>query len=187
MKKLRKQQLKMQERFLGFEKGGGLSAVKLIYVPVSIIVGIIAGLIVGYILVKFFKKFHMRDTVKILIILSLSFLLLELQNSLDGIVPISGLLAIMSMGIAIYQKYNLVAKRLSTKYNKLWVAAEVLLFVLVGATVDLKFALQAGALGIAIVLGALVFRILGVYLCLIRTKLTEPVLRTRLVRFYYLI
>ena len=115
----------------------------------------------------------MRDTVKLIIILSISCLLIELQNRLEGIVPISGLLAIMSMGIAIYQKYHVLAKRLSVKYNKLWVAAEVLLFVLVGATVDLQYAFKAGVFAVMIVLGALVFRMVGVLVCMIRTKLSK--------------
>ena len=115
----------------------------------------------------------MRDSVKIIIILSLSGLLIELQNILDGIIPISGLLAIMSMGVTIYKKYNILADRLSAKYSKLWVAAEILLFVLVGATVDLNYAVQAGLYSIVIVLGALLFRMLGVYVCLLKTKLSS--------------
>lgn len=87
--------------------------------------------------------------------------------------PISGLLAIMSMGIVVYQRYNILAKRLSAKYNKLWVVAEILLFVLVGATVDLNYAVKAGVYAICIVLGALMFRMLGVYVCLLKTELTR--------------
>ena len=98
-------------------------------IPVSIIVGIIIGVAVGLVLVKVFKLFHMRDSVKVLIILSISFLLLELETRLEDIVPMSGLLAIMSMGIAIKQFYSKLAVRISVKYNKLWVAAEVLLFL----------------------------------------------------------
>lgn len=142
-------------------------------IPVSIILGILTGMLVGIVLIKFFKKFHMRDSVKLLIILSCSFLLIELQNRLEGIIPISGLLAIMSLGIVLKQKYEVLAKRLSGKYNKLWVAAEVFLFVLVGATVDLKYAASAGAAAILLVIGALCFRMLGVALSLIKTKLTK--------------
>ena len=114
----------------------------------------------------------MRDSVKILIILSISFLLIELQNRLEGIIPVSGLLAIMSMGIVIKQKYEALAVRLSSKYNKLWVAAEIFLFVLVGATVDLKYAYEEGIMAVLLVAGAIVFRMAGVYMCLIKTKLT---------------
>ena len=156
---------------LGFEKGGGLSAVKLIYVPVSIIVGIIAGLIVGYILVKFFKKFHMRDSVKVVILLSMSFLLLELEKRIGEKVPFSALIAVMSIGIGILKNYDVLAKRLSAKFSKLWVAAEILLFVLVGATVDIKYAVAAGLLAVILILGALIFRMAGVFCCLLGSRL----------------
>lgn len=152
---------------------GTVSMVSFLQIPVSILLGILLGAGVGMIFVGFFKRFHMRDSVKILIILSISFLLLEVQNRLEGIVPVSGLLAIMSMGIVIKQSYGALAVRLSGKYNKLWVAAEVFLFVLVGATVDLKYALAAGVFAILLVLGALVFRMLGVALSLVKTKLTK--------------
>ncbi|MFV0579872.1 MAG: cation:proton antiporter [Fusobacterium ulcerans] len=157
--------------FLGFEKGGGLSAVKLIYVPVSIIVGIIAGLITGYILVKFFKKFHMRDSVKVVILLSMSFLLLELEKRIGEKVPFSALIAVMSIGIGILKNYDVLAKRLSAKFSKLWVAAEIFLFVLVGATVDIKYAVAAGILAVILILGALVFRMAGVFCCLLGSRL----------------
>ena len=150
---------------------GEISPISFMQIPVSIILGIAVGSLVGILLVFFFPRIHMRDSVKMIIILSVSFLLLELQNQLEGIVPISGLLAIMSMGIMIKQRYNVLAVRLSSKYNKLWVAAEIMLFVLVGATVDLKYAVSAGAASIVLVLGALVFRMAGVAACLIRTKL----------------
>lgn len=158
--------------FTSLATGGEISPASFLQVPISIILGIIIGALLGIGLCIFFKKFHMRDSFKILIILSLSFLLIELQDRLEGIIPISGLLGIMSMGIAIYQKYKKLAERLSTKYSKLWVVAEVLLFVLVGATVDLNYAIKAGVDSIVIVLGALVFRMIGVYVCLIKTKLT---------------
>lgn len=158
--------------FTSLATGGEISPASFLQVPISIILGIIIGALLGIGLCIFFKKFHMRDSVKILIILSLSFLLIELQDRLEGIIPISGLLGIMSMGIAIYQKYKKLAERLSIKYSKLWVVAEVLLFVLVGATVDVNYAIKAGVDSIVIVLGALVFRMIGVYVCLIKTKLT---------------
>lgn len=151
---------------------GTISVISFLQIPVSILMGIAIGTAMGSIGVIFFKKFHMRDSVKILIILSFSFLLLELQNRLEGIIPISGLLAIMSLGIVINQKNSALARRLSGKYNKLWVAAEVFLFVLVGATVDLKYAAAAGIFAVLLVLGALVFRMLGVAVSLIKTKLT---------------
>lgn len=151
---------------------GTVSAISFLQIPVSILTGIGTGTAMGSILVIFFKKFHMRDSVKILIILSFSFLLLELQNRLEGMIPISGLLAIMSLGIVMKQKYSVLAERLSGKYNKLWVAAEVFLFVLVGATVDLKYAAAAGIFAVLLVTGALVFRMSGVAMSLIKTRLT---------------
>ena len=159
--------------FTSLASTGELSPVSILQIPVSIVLGIIVGVIVGMVLVKFFRMFHMRDSVKLLIILSFSFLLIELQNQLEGIVPFSGLLAIMSLGIVIKRKYDILAKRLSGKYNKLWVAAEIFLFVLVGATVDLKYAAVAGASAVLLVMGALVFRMMGVALCLIKTDLSR--------------
>ena len=152
---------------------GTVSAISFLQIPVSILTGVMTGALIGNVLVLFFKKFHMRDSVKILIILSFSFLLLELQNRLEGIIPISGLLAIMSLGIIIKKRYSLLAERLSVKYNKLWVAAEIFLFVLVGATVDLRYAITAGIFAVLLVVGALVFRMAGVAISLIKAKLTK--------------
>lgn len=159
--------------FTSLASTGMLSAASFLQIPVSIVLGIIAGAIVGLLLIWFFKMFHMRDSVKLLIILSVSFLLIELQNRLEGVVPFSGLIAIMSLGIVVKRKYEILAKRLSGKYNKLWVAAEVFLFVLVGATVDLKYAAVAGTNAVLLVLGAIVFRMSGVALSLIKTNLSR--------------
>lgn len=150
---------------------GNISATSFLQIPISILLGVLLGVLVGFCLVWFFKKCHMRDSVKVLIILSISFLLLEVQNRLEGIVPVSGLLAIMSTGILVNQKYDVLAKRLSVKYNKLWLGAEVFLFVLVGIAVDMKYAMAAGVVVIALVLIALLFRMGGVILSLIKTKL----------------
>lgn len=152
---------------------GTVSAISFLQIPVSILTGVMTGALTGNGLVLIFKKFHMRDSVKILIILSFSFLLLELQNRLEGIIPISGLLAIMSLGIIIKKRYSILAERLSVKYNKLWVAAEIFLFVLVGATLDLRYAITAGIFAVLLVACALVFRMTGVAISLIKTKLTK--------------
>ena len=152
---------------------GEISAISFIQIPISILLGVLLGGVVGTILVCFFRRFHIRDSVKVLIILSVSFLLLELQNKLEGIVPVSGLLAIMSVGIIINQKYDVLAKRLSVKYNKLWLGAEIFLFVLVGIAVDLKYALAAGIVVILLVILALVFRMMGVAISLVKTKLNK--------------
>ena len=151
---------------------GEISASSFLQIPLSICLGILLGIVAGWLLVVFFKKNKMRDTVKILIVISISFLLLEIQNRLEGIVPVSGLLAIMSMGIIINQKHNILAQRLSAKYNKLWIGAEILLFVLVGIAVDLNYALAAGAAAIVLVVVALVFRMTGVALSLLKTRLS---------------
>ena len=150
---------------------GEISAASFLKIPISILLGIALGVFVGILLVWFFKKYHMRDSVKVLIILSISFLLLELQNRLDGIISVSGLLAIMSMGITLNQKYNILAKRLSVKYNKLWLGAEVFLFVLVGIAVNMKYAVAAGIVVIVLVVCALVFRMIGVAISLVKTEL----------------
>ena len=152
---------------------GEVSAISFIQIPTSILLGVLLGGAVGTILVWYFRRFHIRDSVKVLIILSVSFLLLELQNRLEGIVPVSGLLAIMSMGIIINQKYDVLAKRLSVKYNKLWLGAEIFLFVLVGIAVDLKYAIAAGVGVILLVILALVFRMMGVAVSLVKTKLNK--------------
>ena len=133
--------------------------------------GILVGILIGIILIKLFKKLHLRDSIKVIIILSVSFLLIELQNKLENIIPLSGLLAIMSMGILIKAKYEILGVRLSNKYNKLWITAEIVLFVLVGATVNTKYVLQAGIPVVIVILFALVIRMIGVYTCLIKTKL----------------
>ena len=159
--------------FTALASSGTISAGSFLQIPVSISLGILLGVFAGSILVLFFRKFHMRDSVKLLIILSFSFLFLEVQNRLEGIVPISGLLAIMSLGLIIKHKYDRLAIRLSGKYNKLWVGAEVFLFVLVGAAVDIKYAISAGIAPVFVVLGALCFRMLGVSISLLKTNLTK--------------
>lgn len=152
---------------------GEMSITSFFRIPISIILGIALGCFVGILFVWCFKRCHMRDSIKVLIILSMSFLLLELQNRLDDIIPISGLLAIMSMGIIINQKNDALAKRLSAKYNKLWLGAEIFLFVLVGIAVDLKYAVSAGVVVILLVVLALLFRMIGVALSITKTELNK--------------
>lgn len=152
---------------------GEMSVISFSQIPVSIVLGVILGSGVGMLLVLFFKRNHMRDSMKILIILSISFLLLEVQNRLERYIPISGLLAIMSMGIMLKQKYDVLAARLSAKYNKLWLGAEVFLFVLVGSTVDLKYVKSAGIFAVLLIIGALLFRMIGVALSLVKTNLSK--------------
>ncbi len=159
--------------FTSLAQTGTISPVSFLRIPVSIITGIAAGVAIGFLLVAFFKRFHMRDTVKVLAILSISFLMLGVQTRLENIVPFSALLSIMSMGIVIKMRYEVLAQRLSAKYNKLWVGAEIMLFVLVGATVDLKYAMALGAAAIVLVVCALAFRMAGVFCCLLKTELDK--------------
>ena len=159
--------------FTSLAMGDSISPLNFLQIPTSIILGIIVGIIVGLLLTKLFRKLRIRDTNKIIIILSVSFLLLELEKSLKGIIAISALLSIMVLGIIIARKNLKLADRLSSKYNKLWLGAEILLFVLVGATVDLNYAFKAGLPTIFIVFVALTSRMIGVYVSLLKTKFTK--------------
>jgi NhaP-type Na+/H+ or K+/H+ antiporter len=114
----------------------------------------------------------MRDSVKVLIILSVSFLLVALERVLKGVLPVSGLLAVMALGATLLKNYEVLALRLSAKFSKLWVGAEILLFVLVGATVDIKYAVGAGLSAVVVILFSLLFRMAGVFICMIKTQLT---------------
>lgn len=159
--------------FTDLAKGGDMSLSSFAQIPISIIMGVLVGVLMATVLIKIFKKVHLRDSIKVIIILSVSFLLIELQNSLESIIPMSGLLAIMSMGILIKSKYEMLAVRLSNKYNKLWLAAEIVLFVLVGATVNVQYAITAGIPVVIVILFALMIRMIGVFVCLIKTKLSK--------------
>ena len=152
---------------------GDTSIVNFIQIPTSILLGVLLGAILGVLLVLFFKRFEVKDIVKVLIILSISFMLLEIQNQLEDVVAISGLLAIMSMGIIIKRKNNDLATRLSMIYNKLWLGSEIFLFVLVGVAVNLKYALNAGLSVIILVILALIFRMLGVFISLLGANLNH--------------
>ena len=132
-----------------------------------------AGGVTGVLLARFFQKIHIRDSAKVVILLSISFLMIDLENRLKGCLPFSGLLAVMSIGIALQRKRHEAAARLSVKYSKLWVAAEVLLFVLVGATVDIRYAWEAGAAAVILIFGVLIFRMAGVFCCLLKTELNR--------------
>lgn len=159
--------------FTGLAQGNKITAASFLQIPVSIILGIMVGIVLGFIMAGFFKKIHMRDSIKVIILLCVSFLLIQVQNSMKSIIPFSGMLAVMSMGIALQRRYQIVALRLSEKYSKLWVAAEVMLFVLVGATVDIRYTMSAGIAAVILIFGALLFRMAGVFCCFIRTKLTK--------------
>lgn len=158
--------------FLGLYSGTHKDiGIQLFNIPISIILGIILGAIIGYILVIVFKKNHIRDTKKVLLIIGLSILLTELEASLNTKIEIASLLGVMTIGFIIVEKLPNVGKRLSLKFNKIWVFAEILLFVLVGAQVNVSVAIKAGGVGILVILIGLIGRSIGVYLSLIGTDL----------------
>lgn len=155
--------------FIGMAQGQGVSAIRFINIPVSIILGIVIGLVAGYLASKLFEKMHMRDTSKILIILSISFLLVVAEDSLSTPITFSALIAIMFIGVSLQKFRGQVAKRLSAKYNKLWVAAEVFLFVLVGSTVNIQYLGKVGIKALIVIAGAIIFRMLGVFVSVLGT------------------
>ena len=157
--------------FTGMAQGGSFSPAALAGVPVSIVLGAAFGLLIGFVLARFFERFHMRDSVKVVILLALAFLLVALEDVIP--VPFSGLLAVLGAGLGLRRWRLVVAQRLTAKFGKLWVAAEIILFVLVGAEVDLHYAAAAGLAALATVLGVLCFRALGVLLCVAGSKLTR--------------
>ena len=157
--------------FLGMYSGDKFKFSSILSVPISIILGIMLGIITGVILVKVFKRIHMRDTVKVLIILSISFIFVSLETFLKPYFAISGLLAVMALGATILKTYEKLASRLTIKFSKIWVGSEILLFVLVGASVNLSYVSKAGVNAILLILLALCFRILGVIFALLGTSL----------------
>ena len=158
--------------FLGMMQGKGVSAVSFINIPVSILLGIAIGLILGAALSLYFEKVHIRDTAKVLIILSISFFLVVIEDTLMTPITFSALIAIMFIGIGLKKKREVVAVRLSAKYGKLWVASEIFLFVLVGATVNITYLKNVGVKALILIAGALIFRMLGVFVCLLKTEFT---------------
>lgn len=159
--------------FTGMAQGGKASVLSFVNIPVSIILGIAIGLALGFALAFFFKKVHLRDTSKVLIILSISFLLTAAEDHLSTAITFSSLIAIMFLGVGLQKKREEVANRLSAKFSKLWVAAEVFLFVLVGTTVNIGYLGNVGVKALLVIIGALAFRMLGVFVCLLGTKLSS--------------
>lgn len=164
--------------FVSMAQGGNADIMDFVNIPVSIILGVVFGAIAGYILSLFFEtayahKHYVRNSMKVIIILGVSFLLMAAETWLDGTVSVSGLLAVVSMACVIKIKsVTFVSNRLSEKFGKLWLAAEVILFVLVGAAVDIRYTMNAGISALLMIVIALSFRSVGVALCLLRTALT---------------
>lgn len=165
--------------FLGMAQGESVRAADFLNIPVSIVLGILLGAVFGYGLSCFFerayeKKHYIRNSMKVVVVLGMSFLLMSVEAWLEDVVSVSGLLAVVSMACMIKIKSApIVSKRLSEKFGKLWVAAEVMLFVLVGAAVDIRYTMGAGAAAVLMIAIALGFRAVGVCLCLAGTKLNR--------------
>ena len=159
--------------FISMIQGRGANIMSFINIPISIILGILIGILLGYVLAIFFKNIHIRDTSKVLIIISISLLLVVLEDSLTTSITFSSLISIMFIGVGLKRNREIVAKRLSIKYGKLWVGAEVFLFVLVGATVNINYLSHVGFKALLLIILALIFRMFGVFICLLKTKLNK--------------
>ena len=155
---------------LALAKGSKISIMSFLNIPISIILGIIMGVLVGFIMVYLFKNYKLRNTYKVIILLSICFLFVSIEKSLEGKLAISGFLAIMAMGVTIFNKYPSLSKIFQVKFSKMWLISEIILFVLVGASVNISYAFKAGLGTIVIIFIALLFRMLGTYLCLLKTK-----------------
>ena len=163
--------------FLSMAQGGSADIIDFVNIPVSIVLGILLGAVTGYGLYLFFEtsyahKHCVRNSTKVIIVLGFSMLLVSIEGWLEGKVSVSGLLAVVSVACVIKIKSTAsVSKRLSEKFGKLWIAAEVVLFVLVGAAVDIRYTLSAGIAAVFMIFIALIFRTVGVLICTIKTKL----------------
>ena len=155
---------------LALAKGSKISIMSFLNIPISIILGILMGVLVGFIMVYLFKNYKLRNTYKVIILLSICFLFVSIEKSLEGKLAISGFLAIMAMGVTIFNKYPSLSKIFQVKFSKMWLISEIILFVLVGASVNISYAFKAGLGTIVIIFIALLFRMLGTYLCLLKTK-----------------
>lgn len=157
--------------FTGLAQGEAVSLKSFVNVPLSVITGIFVGLAAGCLLAKFFEKVHIRDTSKVMILLSVSFILVTAEDYVADMIPFASLIGVMASGISLQKKREVVAKRLSSKFNKLWVVSEIMLFVLVGAAVDIQYAVKAGIASVFLIFSVLIFRMTGVFVCLLKTKL----------------
>ena len=164
--------------FLGMAQGVKVSLLRFVNVPVSIFLGILLGAVIGYVLYRFFEtaykhQNYVRNSTKVILVLGVSFLLTAVEGWLDGKVAVSGLLAVVSMACVLKVKcIPAVSKRLSEKFGKLWIAAEVILFVLVGAAVDLRYTAAAGGFAVLVIFLSLIFRMAGVFVCVLGTGLS---------------
>ena len=157
--------------FTSLAQGKEISVMSFVNIPVSILLGAGVGWLAGFLMSKLFEKAHIRDTAKVIIFLSVSFILVTIEDSLPGVITFSALIAIMFIGIAMQKYRKEVSARLSVKFNKLWVGAEILLFILVGAAVDINYVTKAAVPAIVLIFGVLCFRMAGVLLCVLKTNL----------------
>jgi len=158
--------------FMGFYANKNFNiGIQLLNIPVSIILGISLGLIIGIILITIFKKYHIRDSKKVILILSIAILMVSLERALEQTIMIASLLGVMALGFVITEIKPVLGTRLSSKFGKIWLLSELFLFVLVGAEVNIKVALSAGLVGLAIISLGLIARSLGVLLSTIRSGL----------------
>lgn len=162
----------MFSAFLGLYSGNHINiGVQLLNIPISILLGVGLGLVTGWILVRVFTHFHIRDTKKILYILGAAILLTALENIIKSRIEVAGLLGVMTIGFVLLEKKPEVAKRLAIKLNKVWIFAEIVLFVLVGAQVNVGVAYKAGLIGLGIIIVGLIVRSIGVILSTVGTNL----------------
>lgn len=157
--------------FTSLAQGQTVSVMSFVNIPVSIVLGIGTGLLVGFVLAFWFDKVHMRDSVKVIIVLGVSFALCFVEDKWGAIVPFASLISVMALGLMIKRKKSELAVRLSAKYDKLWVLAEIFLFVLVGASVQIESLKTAGLSAVILIFAVLVFRMLGVFICMLGTRL----------------
>ena len=156
---------------MGMYGGGRFNVSGVAAVPITIVLSLVIGILAGFVLVWLFKKFHIRDTVKVMVILGAAFTLLAIESAVTGYVPMSGLLAAIALGGTILAKHEVLAKRLSAKFSKMWIPAELMLFVFFGAAVDIGYA-AAGVEVVLFIFVVLLIRIAGVFICFIKTELS---------------
>lgn len=160
--------------FLGLYSGSKVNiGIQLLNIPFSILLGITIGIILGLGLVWMFNKYHIRDTKKVLIILGIAILLTSTEELLSGVIPIASLLGVMTIGFILLEKKENVAKRLALKYNKIWIFAEILLFVLIGSQVNINVAFESGFKGLIIIAIGLTARGIGVLISTAGTNLNK--------------
>lgn len=157
--------------FSGIMQGKSVLVMSFLNIPISIILGMIIGLLAGWLLARYFEKVHIRDTVKVLILLSISFLLVVAEDHMTTAITFSALIAVMFLGVGLQKYREVTAKRIAVKCGKMWVAAEVFLFVLVGATVNIGYLSHVGLKAVVLICGAVIFRMAGVFVCLLGTDM----------------